>query len=148
MPNPVLSNFTASLLLETGRFIFLLDVEIKISVKHRALQACGYHGHHHPFLPPLESSYFILVIYSEVILLFLTSVSEQIREFVSMWYREFHKGLKMMSWIFFFPILSTEVHKMNYQSSADLGEVLLEDNYNRRVGVQNGIFGSSLNTEW
>lgn len=34
MPNPVLSNFTASLLLETGRFIFLLDVEIKISVKH------------------------------------------------------------------------------------------------------------------
>lgn len=97
VPNPVLSNFTASLLLETGRFILLLGVEIKISVKHRALQACGYHGQHHPFLPLLESSYFILVIYSEVILLFLTSVSEQIREFISMWYREFHKGLKMMS---------------------------------------------------
>lgn len=34
MPNPVPNNFTASLLLETGRFIFLLGVEIKISAKH------------------------------------------------------------------------------------------------------------------
>lgn len=44
--------------------------------------------------------------------------------------------------LIFFSVLSTKVHKMSYQSSADLGEVLLEHNYSRRVGVQNGFFGS------
>lgn len=135
------------LFLETGRFIFLLGVYIKISAKCRVLQAWGYHGHYHPFLTLLESRYFVQIIHSQAILLFLTSVSKADKRVPFHLVQRIPQRSKIDKSEFFFFLPSGKVHNINYHSCVSLGEVLLQHSHTRRLDVRKGIFWHSLKAE-